>query len=245
MWPLKSQEEKRIHSAINNISKAIINKLKDKGLITLYLAGTILDKKERVATSDIDFFAIVNSDFDMNLEKAINNKLASEQHELCNDFECRLRVFPLCSLQGGEIKGILTILRPERMVQRLPFFKLIWGRKWNYKKDFVKPLALQDEAQFLINQIESIIVDIKKGNEKFPIKDFPKFIVELVRIEAQMFHKYKYHPSRTLLVKHLSKNKEHIIHKAMDLRNKDASRGETLVFVKDVEKYLESFKKLI
>jgi hypothetical protein len=245
MWIFRSKEEKRINSAIKDISKVIVDKLKDKGLITLYLAGTILDKEERIATSDIDFFAIVESEFDMNLEKEINNALASNQHELCHDFECRIRVFPLCSLQGGEIKGILNILRPERIVQRLPFFKLIWGKKWNYEEDFVKPLTLRDEALFLIKQIESIISDVKNGNEKFPIRDFPKFIIELVRVEAQMFHDYKYNPSRSRLAKHLSKDKEHIIHKAMNLRSKNAPREELLLFIDDIEKYLEFLKKKI
>jgi hypothetical protein len=245
MWPFKSEEEKRIDDAINKISKFIIDTLKDKGLITLYLAGTILDKEERVATSDIDFFAIVESEFDLDQEKEINNLLISKKHDICNDFECRLRVFPLCSLQGGEIKGILRILRPERLVQRLPFFKIIWGKKWDYEKDFIKPMTLQDEAQFLIQQIEKIIVDVKAGKEGFPIKDFPKFLIELVRVEAQMFHNYTYNPSRSRLAKHLSKDKEHIIHKAMILREKDASREELLSFIKDIEGYIKFFKEKV
>jgi hypothetical protein len=243
MWPFISKEDKIIDDAIKKISYVIIEELKNRGLITLYLAGTILDKEERVKTSDIDFFAIVRSDFDMNLEKYMNDALAAERQTICNGFETRLRVFPLCSLQGGEVKGILTILRPERIVQRLPFFKVLWGRRFDYEKDFIKPLTLKDEAKFLIDQIENIIIDIKTGNEKFPIKDFPKFVVELVRVEAQMQHDFKYHPSRSRLTKHLSKEKNHIIHKAMTLRTQGATRESMRRFISETEKYIEFLKK--
>ncbi len=55
----EKREENRIEEAVHNIANWIVDTLKDEGLLTLYLAGTIMDKNERVSGSDIDFFAIV------------------------------------------------------------------------------------------------------------------------------------------------------------------------------------------
>lgn len=245
MWLKESEEERKIHVAVEKVSNWIISKLKDNGLLTLYLAGTIMDRDERVATSDIDFFAIVSSDFDINKEREYNAVLSSKRMELCEGYECRIRFFPLCSLQGGEIKGVLNVLKPERIVQKLPFYKILWGKKWNYKEDFIEPMALKNEAKLLITQIKVSIRHIKSGQEKFALTYFPKLVIELVRVEAQIFHNFEYHPGRKKLAEHLSEDKEHIVHKAMELRNKDMTREELLIFVQEVEQYISDLQDQI
>ncbi len=164
---------------------------------------------------------------------------------MCKGFECRLRLFPLCSLQGGEIKGVLNVIRPERVIQKLPFYKILWGKKWNYKEDFIKPLGLKNEAKILMTQIRVSIRHIKANAEKFSLTYFPKLIIELIRVEAQIFYNFEYHPSRKRLAEHLSTDKEHIIHKALELRQKgeEMSREDILLFVIEVEKYIDYLDK--
>ena len=52
-------DNKQLLNIINQLSKLTVNRLKDKGLISLYLAGTILSK-DRTKHSDIDLFGIVD-----------------------------------------------------------------------------------------------------------------------------------------------------------------------------------------
>jgi hypothetical protein len=238
-----TRENRKIRRAIAKIKAFLLEKLKNKRLISLYLAGTILSKQERIESSDIDFFAIVEPDFDFIIEKNINNYLLENRQELCLGFECRFRAFTISSLKGeGGDEGVISVIRPERLVQRFPFFKQVWGRKLNFKKDFLKPMKLEDEADFLIKQLRKSMDDVRKHKEKFPIDDFPKFVIELVRSEAEIYYGFKYHPARKKLQKHLSKQKEHIIHKAMHLRENPPTRTELISFFDEVNEYINNFE---
>jgi hypothetical protein len=248
MWPFTSKEDREINKTVQQINNFIVSELKNKGLISLYLAGTILWKKERTHNSDIDFFGIVSEKFKHEFESKVNNKLAAKQKTLCNGYESRFRAFPLSVLKGEKEAewGTVKFMRPERILQRFPFFKLIWGKNFNFKKDFLKPMSLKQEARYLIPLFKKSIIDLRTGKERFPYTDFPKHIFELVRIEAMKEHNLKYTPERQKLVNHLKKEKNHIIHEAMRLRNKkDLSRKEVLVFANKVELYVKEFEKKI
>jgi hypothetical protein len=234
-----SKENKKIRKAIANIKAYLVRELKDKGLISLYLAGTILSKEERVKDSDIDFFSIVEPGFDFIVEKTINEHLLKHREDICLGFECRFRAFTISSLKGqGDNQGVISIIRAERLVQRFPFFNQLWGKKIDFKKDFAKPMKLKDEAEFLIKQLRKNMDDVRRKKEKFPVDDFPKFVIELVRVEAQAYHGFKYHPARRKLQNHLREQKEHIIHKAMRLRENPFTRQELLSFFDEVDNYI-------
>ncbi|MBN2459935.1 hypothetical protein JXB28_06645 [Candidatus Woesearchaeota archaeon] len=245
MWPFANKEDKKINATVSNIAEFIVSRLEGRGLISLYLAGTILSRKERVPDSDIDFFGVMSSDFNPAEEEAINSELEKQKESLCKGFECRFRGFFLDELQSGKPRSMVgKLMRPERLAQRFPFFKLVWGKKFNYKKDFVKPMQLKDEANFLIEFIEKAIKDLRAKKQKFPVEDFPKFIIELIRVEAMMFQGYNYHPDRKRLQHFLRKQESHIIHKAMDLRRRKAGWDEMVAFCADVEKYIAGLKEM-
>lgn len=234
-----TRENRKIRMATAKIKDFLLQEIKDKGLISLYLAGTILSKKERVKDSDIDFFGIVEPGFDFKLEKEINDYLLHHKEDICLGFESRFRAFTISSLKGkGGTEGVISVIRPERLVQRFPFFKQVWGRKLDFKKDFLKPMKLEDEADFLIKQLRKSMDDVRDHKEKFPIDDFPKFVIELVRVEAQLYRSFRYDPRRKKLQRHLSSQKDHIVHKAMYLRNNPPKREELTQFFDDVEEYI-------
>jgi predicted DNA-binding protein (UPF0278 family) len=222
-----------------------IEDLKEKGLISIYLAGKILSD-DQVYDSQIDLFGIVASEFDMQLEEILNSKFEEEEGEKYGGISVRFRAIPICSLEGGELKGIVLRFKPERMLQRLPFFKYKWGKKFNFKKDFPhKPMTLRNEARMLMREILDEIRDLRNEREEFPFRDLPKHVIELVRVEAQKEHGFDYDPSYKKLSKHLEKEENHIIHKATALRMKKSSRLDIMIFCDHVEKYIEDLKKRV
>jgi len=44
MWPFKSKDDRRIKKIVDHVVKLAVNELKHKGLISLYVAGTILTR---------------------------------------------------------------------------------------------------------------------------------------------------------------------------------------------------------
>ena len=85
----------------------------------------------------------------------INSIFELKKQEFCGSFETRFRGIPICSLKGGEQKGVIKFFKPEWFIKKLPFFKHFLGKKFNFYKDFpVKPMELKEEALLLIEQIE-------------------------------------------------------------------------------------------
>ena len=241
-----SKKEREIRKIVKNIGNFLVKELKDEGLISLYIVGTILSKKERTPQSDIDFFGLVSSDFDFKLEKEINDDLKNLKKSLCGGYESRFRGIPLSVFEGGKEEGIVKFLKPERLIQRFPFFKHFWGKKFNFLKDFsIKPMDLKEEALYLIKTLKGSIKSLRLGKENFPFQDFPKLVIELVRVEAQLYYGFKYDPSRKKLAGHLSKKENHIIHRAMELREKKRTREEILKFCNEVENYIKYIEKRI
>ena len=252
MFFIVSKEERQIRKAISNIKSFLISELKNKGMVSLLLVGTIVSKKERNKTSDIDFFAIVEDDFDFGLEEVINKKLDDSMQDLCLGFEARVRCFHIDFLKGGKTKTRAQEFVPAaRLVQRLPFYKVVWGKKFNYAEEFVKPMNLEDEARLLIKQATDSIYGIRQDKYWTSLHNFYKLVVELVRVEAQLYKGFKFHPDRHKLVNFLKREEQHILHKAMKLRNefenksKEEIKKDTLDLCDEVESYIEVFNSLL
>jgi hypothetical protein len=252
MWPWISKEDKKIAKAVENIQSYLIAHLKDNGLISLLLAGTINAKKERTAISDIDFFGIVENGFDYTTEEAINKRLRELKTSLCLGYDCRLRCFDIEYLKGGKNKTFThKYMLAPRLVQRMPFYKVVWGKKFDYHKEFVGPMKLEDEATHLMDIIMDDVRQIRMGSYASAMRNFPKQIIELARVEAQMFHGFKYHPGRYQLVRHLRKEKNHIVHKAWHFRNElhkkpsDDVQRDAVSLCTEAENYVFEFQCLL
>lgn len=83
------RKTRKIKKIIRRITAFLVEELKEEGLISLYLAGSILSQKERTSRSDIDFFGIVNEKFDFGLEEKVNRKLKKGRKSLCGGFELK------------------------------------------------------------------------------------------------------------------------------------------------------------
>lgn len=223
-----------LKNVIEKASKHIINNIK-KEAYSLYLGGSIItaDKKE---DSDIDFFGIVKK-YDEDKENELN-EFFKEYSFLFGKKDIKYRSIPLKSLVEGEEVGVIKFFHPRRFVQRIPFFKLLWGDKIHERKDLLKPLSLDEEKKFLKKQLERSIKDIKKGKEKFPLEDFSKHVMNLVMVEAQE-KGYGFEPRYNSLAKYFEDDK-HIIHKALNIRyDKDLNRKKVLRFCKEAKKYMK------
>jgi predicted nucleotidyltransferase len=244
MWFFKSEKQRKLDSTIGSIVYYIVQEYGNKGLISLYLAGSAIDEKERNDESDIDIFAVVKDDFDFTLEDKLNKKMIEYTSSICNGYKTVFRAFTIGSLKGLNYEGrAIKTFKPERVVQKFRYYRFLWGEKLDFSKGFLQPMKLEDEAYFLMEQINDDINALKRGVEKFPIKDFPKSIIELAGVEAELFYGFKYRPGRLALQNFMKRYNNHIIHKAVSLRNGFCSRNEVVDFCGDAQKYLEELKR--
>jgi len=112
---------------IDRIREVIIKKLKDKGLLSLYLGGTV-PSRDRIPSSDIDTLGLVESAFDFKEEEKVNRYLRGCLKEEIG-IDSTFRGVALSELNGGKQKGVITKWVPIRiLIKRLPFFKHLWER---------------------------------------------------------------------------------------------------------------------
>ncbi len=234
----------RMRKIVKNITSFIVDELKDKGLISLYLSGTALTK-DRTPFSDIDIFGIVSSDFDIRKEEdKINSKLKLKKNKLCGGFETRFRGIGIDELNGGKPRGIIArFMGLETYIKYAPYYKKLWGKNIDFSKFPIKSIDLKKEAQKRIFVIRKSIKELRTNKEIFPIQDFSKHVLQLVRVEAEKEYGFKFDPSYKKLTKHLAKEADHIVHKAMGLRYKKVTRKEVLDFCNEVEIYIKYLKR--
>lgn len=236
--------QKQIIKIINQVSKFTVSHLKDKGLISLYLAGTILSK-DRTKHSDIDLFGIVDH-FGFEEEEKLNKLFDKKRKTLCGGFECRFRGITLKALQGGKREGVTRFLHPQRLIRLFPFWKHLWGERFDFEhKQFVKSMPLKKEALWLIRILSKDLKKVKAGAQAYPLINYPKNIIQLIRVEAEHNLGFKFHPSYVKLKEHLNQHKTHIIHEAIRLRNKGFTSKDVAKFTSEVEKYLKEMRKKV
>lgn len=237
-------DTKELKKIIKRISDFTVLELKEKGLISLYLSGTILTK-DRTPQSDIDIFGIVTSNFDIiEEENKINKKFEENGKELCGGIETRFRGIGIDELEGGKPRGVLAkYVGLEVLIKKFPFFKKLWGEDIDFSKFPIKPLKAREEAKKEIGTIEKFLEKLKKGEELFPIQNFPKSILYLARIEAEHDYGFQFDPSYKKLTRHLQKERNHIVHKAMQLREKKVTKDDILQISKEVEAYIKHIRK--
>ncbi|MBU0456698.1 MAG: hypothetical protein ABH824_03275 [Nanoarchaeota archaeon] len=243
MWPFDDKETRRIKKIIKEIKKLTVKELRDKGLVSLYLAGTILTK-DRTPQSDIDLFGIVTSEFDIiKEENNVNAIFKKKQRSLCGGFETRFRALGVDELEGGKPRGsIAKYIGISAAVKQWRFYKKLWGKRIDFSK-FKIEHNLEDEARNCIGFLEAFIKDLKKGKELYPRPNFIKRVLHLSRIEAEKYHNFKFHPSFKKLAQYLLAERKHIIHEAMELRYKRVSKRDIEKFVKEVETYIKDIKE--
>jgi hypothetical protein len=228
---------KKYEIIVNELSEVIQDKFSKKGLVSLYLAGTFLTK-DRLPSSDIDFFGFVDKSFDIKKEEAeINNFFDKNKKKVCSGIECRFRAIGLDEFSGRVKRGNMTNyigIRGFGLV--FPFWKKLWGQKIDFTK--VRPYSLINRKRKAIGRVLFVIGQVEKGNDFF-IRGFPKEILRLAEIESEIVDGMDYEYSYLRIVKRFSGDKEHVVHEAMRFRKKGISKKEFLKFLPRVLAYVE------
>jgi hypothetical protein len=169
---------RNIQIQIDRVKEVIVQRLKDKGLISLYLAGTV-PSKDQITSSGIDIFGIVESEFDFQEEEKVNCYIRIYLVKEIG-IEAIFRGITLSELNGGKQKGTITKWIPIRiLIKRFPFFQHLWGTEFDFSEFRVKRYEPQQEAKVQIKNIRRNIESIRKRTQGFPIRDITKHLLRI------------------------------------------------------------------
>ena len=114
-----------------------------RGMIAVYLWGSILRSEYAPNTSDIDSLGIVSPDFDLENKAVMNERLSELAPEL---FDFRINLVPLTDMQGAPPRSRLaTVIPPETLLMEFDTWRHVAGKRFQLS-DFTSQLPTAKRA---------------------------------------------------------------------------------------------------
>tara|TARA_Y100000310_G_C20574166_1_gene759634 strand:- start:524 stop:1225 length:702 start_codon:yes stop_codon:yes gene_type:complete len=169
---IKQNQIRQIKSAL----KEIFEDYKNKGILSIYLWGSVLTADYNSKSSDIDSIAIVNKNAKMKDSEKINYFLKTSFPS--KDF--KLNYLYLDELNGGKIKSRLAkVICPKLLLLDFKNWKLVIGNKYSRKNFKIKEINFDEAVQLNLKAIkENHLPLFEKGDFKVT----PYFIKNLMKI---------------------------------------------------------------
>lgn len=231
-----------LQNIIDESKRVILKNDENDGIIGLFIGGTV-SEKDRTIYSDIDYIGIVNSNFEDEDEKRINNVLRQKYKET----EVKLRVLYESELSGGKQRGVISKLIPIKLwIKRFPFFVHTWGENFDVRKT-IGPYSCAEEARTEINIIRDYIFRWRNDTEYFHYDWIPKAVMYLCSVESEVEYGETYTISFTVLKANFRDIPDHIIHESSMQRKsfREFNNEKKECYVERVERYLIDLEKKI
>jgi len=161
---------------IKPILKKIYSKYKNKGVLSIYLWGSVLTEDFDSKLSDIDSIAIVNANAKIKDNKEINNFLKGSSPY--KDF--KLNYLYLDELNKGKKKSSLAkVIAPNLLLLDFKNWELIVGKRYSRKDFKLKEISFDKAMQLNLIAIKKNHLPLfKKGDFKVT----PYFIKNLMKV---------------------------------------------------------------
>lgn len=226
-----------INTAKSNLIQ-IYEKYKDKGIISIYLWGSIITEDFNPLTSDIDSVAIVDDSFDLNLESQIQHEL-QESYKGENRFG--FRVLYISELKDGNQKksNLASYIFPAFFIFDLPNWTHVIGKEY-LQNDFTDKIpTISDVIRFRVEEI----IDrkwqdaskIEMGREQYYIKCLWRIIhlLQLSRGEDGPF-------SYTFVISNMNEEEREIVNALAEIKRSQYDRKVYLEYVSLLDSFTAS-----
>jgi len=167
------QEQMKI---IESVLKKIYSKYKRRGLLSIYLWGTVLTNDFNPKLSDIDSIAIVSNNSKEEDCKVINEYL--KQSSPYKDF--KLNYLYLNELNGGKIKSKLAgVIHPSLLLLDFKNWKYIIGKRYSRKNFKLKEIDFDEAVRLNLIAVKKNHLPLLKTGD---FKGIPYFIKNLIKV---------------------------------------------------------------
>ena len=237
------RERKQMTDTVLDRSVAeVVARLKDKGLISLYLCGSF-GTQDELPSSDVDLLSVVKDDFDSREAADVDAYLRTEFTSQTG-IKASLARITLSELAGDMERDQFIPL--PLWVKQFPFFRRVWGQHIDLATLKVERWSLSEEARHLIEQIQRSIHSTRRtnGTGKLRAPEFAKMILHLAFVEVEAEYGLPFDPSYKKLTQSLGHVGDHIVHHAFAVRT---SRIDTvdafLALCEKAEEYVNAIEK--
>lgn len=156
----------------------LYEKYKDRGILTIYIWGSILTDDFNPATSDIDTIAIVDDIFPIELEAEMMSYIRNKYPKLKEFF---IRLLYRSELNGGEVKAPLaSVIYPPLLLLEMPRWLYIIGDKFTNRDFKIQPPTFREAINIRLSRIKKEGWDIVKNIEEAKHMYFVKGVARLM-----------------------------------------------------------------
>jgi len=206
---------------IEDALKDIYEKYKEKGILAIYLWGSILTNDFNPKSSDIDSIAIVGKKSKIEDNKKINDLLKTR----FPDVDFKLNYLYLDELNGGKIKSRLAkVICPKLLLLDFKNWKFIIGKKYFREGFKIKKINFDEAVKLnLIAARKNHLPFFRKGGfslTQYFAKNLMKICHYLNEKEIGE-HKFEYKK----LLKNSPKNRKEIVKVLLKIRKKNWDRN--------------------
>jgi len=159
---------------IKSILKKVYSEYKKKGVLSIYLWGSVLTEDFNFESSDIDSIAIVNKNAKIRDNEKINNFLKS--YSLYKDF--KLNYLYLDELNGSEIKSRLAkVIDTNLLLLDFKNWKHVAGKKYSRKDFKLKEINFDEAIKLELITIKKRFLPLFRKNDFQFIQYFIKYLI--------------------------------------------------------------------
>jgi len=172
---VKMNQKETLKEARKTLKK-IFRKYHNKGMDSIFLWGSIINKDFDLKSSDVDSIAIVNNKLDLKKEKKIIWELKKISPEIKN---FKIRFVYIDELNNKGKKGSLTkYITPEQLIYDMKNWEYVVGIKYSEKSFSLKP-----NISRIIKTLEKKIKNMKSKKDEVYKK---KAILRLIYYKEQL-----------------------------------------------------------
>jgi predicted nucleotidyltransferase len=216
-------------------------------LISLYLVGSFLTK-DMIKSSDIDLVGVMESSFDFEKEKLINERLNGK---IVSKHKIDLGTMSVEEFFGGKQKGsLMRHMNLPVFLDSLKNAQLVYGRKLDFDELPIKPASKTDEMKYWIKEFKKYKNEFRKKDKlgvDFSFRDFVKIIFYIANLQLQLIRKTEQKKRRYSEIANAFRTESnHIVHYSLELRKKESiTNEEKQLWLDRAEVYVESIDDVI
>ncbi len=160
-------KEELINIARNNLG-ILYDKYKSKGILAIYVWGSVLRSDFDPINSDVDIICIVSSSFPVELNELIRKELT----QLAPNHEWGFQIVYLDELNGGPVKSKLAkAMNPRSILPTFDSWLHICGNKFKRDDFKAKDASYKERMTFNIQEINQRLYKIPADDEFRKIRD--------------------------------------------------------------------------
>lgn len=228
--------QENIFNKASSVLKEVFSRYRDKGVVSIYLWGSLLRDDFEPDTSDVDSILLVEDRFSPD-EMVEVQKFLEESAPEINEFKANYIYTD--ELNGGEMRSPLAkVLHPRQLLLNFLDWQYVSGKKFSNADFSLTAFSYTEAVQYIKQDLQKRFLP-KIGNSDFDVKHFTKLLFTTcyyLHCEMKNKHPFSYN---TLLVNSITRTGK-MLPILLKIRDNSYALGVSKAHFHEILKFIET-----